>query len=120
MTSAHHGETGAVHPFISRIDLELFREVCERASSGASDGLSGFAEHRMEHRAGQLAGKRILLAWMVRPHQGHSPRQAIGRPVSELGGRGRDLQSFYSAGFQILIECDLPQRDHHAGFLEEM
>lgn len=39
--------------------------------------------------------------------------------MTKLGGGGRDRQSFRPAGFQVVIERDLPQRDHHAVLLEE-
>ena len=39
--------------------------------------------------------------------------------MPKLGDREWDLPSLYSAGFQILFECDLPQRDNHVVLLKE-
>jgi len=82
-------------------------------TSGASDDCSGLPEHRVEHRAGQLARERILLARMVGADQRYAPRQAIQDTVPEPQGRLRKLMPQFTAGLQIVIERDLSQRHYH-------
>ena len=67
----------------------------------------------MEHRAGQLARERILLARMVGRDQRYAPRQAMHDPVPEARDRLREFMPQFTAGLQIVIERDLSQRHYH-------
>ena len=84
-----------------------------KRGSGAADYLPRFLEHGVEHRAGEEAGLRIALARMVGADQRDAPRQAIDFLVAELRNRLREFVAHFTAGLQIMVEGDFPQRNHH-------
>ena len=70
------------------------------------------AKHIVHHRSRQLAGVRILSAWVIAPDQGLTVAQGVNRPMRELRARPDDLAAELEQ-LKIRIERDLAERDDH-------
>jgi hypothetical protein len=90
-----------------------------RGCSHTPNSQLSLTEHRVEHGASQFPCKRILLTGVIRTNQRHAPWQAIHDSMAKLGGGRWNLKPFYSTGFEIVIEGDLPQRHHRTDFPEK-
>ena len=70
------------------------------------------AKHIVHHRSRQLAGVRILSAWVIAPDQGLTAAQGVNRPMGELRARPDDLAAQLEQ-LKIRVERDLAERDDH-------
>ena len=77
-------------------------------------------ENTLKHRLGKLAGKRVLLARVIRTNQPDAIRQKDHHAVPELGTGPRNRTAVFLVRRKKRIEGDLAERNHDPGLLEQV